>query len=249
MVSEAQAAAHLPPTHILRSVSNERNIHLEWFAVRAVVVSLILLMTAAPARSAPSCDPSASQTWTSIEENHSLGNQTDLVLLDEMRMNCGIGGFHPHSNLAKVEFGWRPRKHLEVAPAYEFLTIAPGPKKIQEIALEISAIDIPLRILTMRDGNKIEEDFLPNGTTTRYTNEVEISRQMRWEGFPFAPFAVEELKYDLHRQGWDYTRLELGASKRLNKKVSIRIYFARQNGDHLAPGAFNAIGIQFNTYF
>ena len=249
MVSEDQAAAHRPPTRILRSVSNRRNIQLGWFTVRAVVVSLILLMTAVPARSAPSCDPSGAQTWTSIEEHHALGRETDLVLMDEMRMNCGIGGFHPHSNLAKVEFGWRPLKHWEIAPAYEFLAIAPGPKKIHEIALEINAVDAPLGFLTVQDGNKIEEDFLLGATTTRYTNEMEISREMRWEGFQFAPFAVEELKYDLHQRGWDYTRLELGASKRLSKKVAIQIYFARQNGDHLSPGAFNAIGIQFNTNY
>ncbi len=121
--------------------------------------------------------------------------------------------------------------------------------KKHEISLKISAIDVPLGFLMARDGNRIEEDFLSRGTTTRYTNELEISHQMRWERFRFTPFAIEELKYGLHRRGWDYTRLEVGASKPLSNKLSLKIYYVRQNGSHFSPSTFNALGIGFNTSF
>jgi hypothetical protein len=226
------------------------------FGVRGVAMvlfatahSLFLLVAPTPARAAPECSHHGGQTWEAFEENHSFSEQTNLIVLDEVRTNCAFGSFNPYFDLAKAGFGWRPLKHLEIFPAYTFVAIAPGPKNTHEISVEISAIDVPLRFLVLQDGNRIEEDFLSNGTTTRYTNELELSRGMRWEGFRFRPFAEEELKYDLHRRGWDFTRLEAGASKPLSKKLSLRIFYVRQNGSHFSHGIINALAMQFDSSF
>lgn len=211
-----------------------------------IAQGVLLLAAAAPALAAPACGYRGGQTWETLEENHPLGRASQLYLSGSLRTNCGFGGLHPYNGRGGVGFRWRPAKHLEVFPYYAFLAIAPGPNEIHEIALQIGAVDLPLGILAVQERNTIEEDFRSSGSTTRYTNELEISHPVRWEQVRFEPFAEEAVKYDLHRHGWDYTRLEAGASKEISKKFSLRIYYARQNGSRFSHGIINALGIQMN---
>jgi Protein of unknown function (DUF2490) len=210
---------------------------------------LLLLSASRPAKAAPSCSHSGGQTWEYFNATHSLSEHTSLALGGSMRTNCGFGGFNPYNGRGAVGIRWRPLKHLEIYPAYTFLAITPGPAKIHEISLEISAVDLPIGRWAIQENNKIEEDFRPSGSTTRYSNELELSRPMRLGRFRLVPFAAEYLKYDLHRRGWNYTRLMIGASKSLTKKLSLQIYYARTNGSHFSPGITNALVTQFNLRF
>ncbi len=59
------------------------------FATARPLFLLPALFAATPLRTAPLCSPSGGQAWGSLEESHSLSSMTSLILLDEIRTNCG----------------------------------------------------------------------------------------------------------------------------------------------------------------
>jgi Protein of unknown function (DUF2490) len=216
---------------------------------RNCCVLLLFVLAAHPLHAAPACDQTGVQTWETIEADHALSNKTELFMEGALRTDCGLSDIYPYYQRAEAGFSLQPLAHLQVRPYYFLQINQPGVKRKHVINLEINANDFSLHHWIVADTNRFEEDFQPSGDTTRYTNELQVSRPVRPDGLRLEPYVKGRAKYDLKSLGLVYTRLYVGVKKPLTRKLSLDGYYVRQFGAHLEPGIVNGIGVTVKLQF
>lgn len=60
---------------------------------------------------------------------------------------------------------------------------------------------------------------------------------------------ADEVLYDWSFHAWVRNRFSLGAGKQLSRKVSLDVYYLRQNASHTVPRDFDTIGVTLKTRF
>lgn len=219
-------------------------------SARRIPVFLLVFFTACAAYGAPPCSQSGAQAWVTVEDYHPITPKTNFLLEGALRTDdCGAGGFYPYYGRAEAGFSFQPLKHLEVRPYYLMIVKRPGSKRIHGISLELVANNFKLGHWVMEDENRIEEEFVPTGTTTTYTNEIEFIRPLRLGAIRLAPYVEGETKYDLKYMSGKYTRAFIGIRKPLNRKMSLEAYYVRQFGLALEPGYANGIGFTLIAHY
>jgi hypothetical protein len=209
----------------------------------------LALLAARPALAAP-CNQTAWQTWDTFMDYHPIGETTDLLMAAGIRTDCGLGGnIDPYFQQVVAGVTLQPFKHLQIFPFYDFVMEQAAASRYHGFNLEFRANNFEFHHWGLNDANRMEEDLQPTGDTTRYTNQLELTRRVRLHATEFETYAKGYAKYDLKYLSWAYERVYVGARKPLTPKLTLDVYYLRQYGTHLVTGNKNAIGLTVRARF
>jgi Protein of unknown function (DUF2490) len=189
------------------------------------------------------------QGWTDLDATHPLRENLFLTVNGGLRLSEDAG----HLVYRRVGGGlvWKVSKYLTLSPYYNFYDTDSSPvreSRENRIALAVTP-GISLGSWKIADRNLFERRFLIGGPSWRYRNQVQVTRRIHLARSELRLFVWDEVFYDSIPHVWVRNRAALGAGKALSKRLSVDLYFVRQNDSHTRPGDLNAIGVFFHTRF
>ncbi len=217
---------------------------------RTVALCLLAFM---PGSALPQSNPPVprgdTQIWSEVLAFHSLRQDTDLLLIGSFRLGRDVR--RPVYERGGAGLIFKLGKYLTVSPLYSYYAMQPisgQDNRENRISLE-ATVTLPHGRWVVTDRNRIERRFRDPADSTRYRNVIQIERAITLARIPWSVFAWEEALYDWSFSGWVRNRISLGGGKNLNGKVSVDIYYVRQNATHTVPRDLNAVGILVRTRF
>jgi hypothetical protein len=118
-------------------------------------------------------------------------------------------------------------RHFTLTAGYLFADL---PQKSIQVHLPLVAVTALIRIgrVTLADRNRFEKLFQYPGQPVRYRNrflfDEPLGRQDRWH-----VFAEDEAIWDLTDAIWSQNRLQTGAGVKLDRRLSLDLYYLRRN--------------------
>lgn len=189
------------------------------------------------------------QGWTALSVAHPLSESTELLVGGELRYGDDQG----HTIYRKISSGFAFHWHrfVTLEPYYQYsvsdsLTGAITPEN--RIAFAATA-GTPWKRWELSDRNTGERRFLENARDWRYRNRVELRRPVTVFRSQMSVFAWDEVFYSSTFGKWYRNRFAVGAGRRLSRRVSIDVFYVRQNDGVSRPGDLNALGMTFRTRF
>ena len=82
-----------------------------------------------------------------------------------------------------------------------------------------------------------------------YRNRLQIEREVKLNNFQFRPFASAEVFYDSQAERFSRLRFVAGASKKLNKLLTLDAFYMRQQDATTRPGDLNVFGTTLRVNF
>jgi hypothetical protein len=190
-----------------------------------------------------------------MQAAHALREGTDLLLSGSVRL--GRDASHPvyerlGAGLAfrMSESGGRHR-YLTLTPHYTYTATQPfagEDRRENRLTLETTG-GVSLGRWTVSDRNDIDRRFIDPKPTTRYRNRVQLERKLRLAHTALRGFASDEISYEWRYNAWTRNRFIIGAGKSLSERVTLDLYYVRQNDGYGHPGDLNAVGFTLRTRF
>jgi Protein of unknown function (DUF2490) len=217
------------------------------FAALVYFALLAALPCPAAAQSAARFPQDDNQVWGDWYGAHPLGEGVSLGVDGGLRAGSDAG--HLIYRRIGVSVSFRLRKYLTVTPSYHFYQRDSAPaRESRENRLSLAATaTLPLGRWGVSDRNLLERHFLARGNSWRYRNRMEVVRHFAWRREKLRAFAWDEVFYDSSVRAWSRNRVVLGAGKSLSPRLSLDIYFLRQNDSFSRPADLNTLGIAFHT--
>jgi hypothetical protein len=189
------------------------------------------------------------QGWMDLVATHPLRENVQLTVNGGLRVSEDAG----HLVYRRVGAGlvWKVNKHLTLSPYYNFYDTDSSPireTRENRIALAATAGG-SVGFWRIRDRNIFERRFLIGGQTWRYRNRLEVARDVRLAHSRLRLFVWDEVFYDSVPRAWARNRAAIGGSKALSRRLSVDLYYLRQNDSHARPGDLNTIAALFHARF
>ena len=189
------------------------------------------------------------QGWMDLDATHALWQNFELTVSGGLRLSDDTG----HLVYRRVGGGlvWKVSKFLTLSPYYNFYDTDSSPlreSRENRIALAVTP-GISLGRWRIADRNLLERRFLIGGQSWRYRNQVQVARLVHLGRSEMRLFVWDEVVYDSIPHVWVRNRATIGAGKSLSPRLTVDLYYARQNDSHTRPGDLNAIGVFFHTRF
>lgn len=181
------------------------------------------------------------QSWNDIQLSAALSKKIDFNLIGTFRF--GDNAQRLVDRRIGVGFTFKTGKYLSFAPSYiNITTNSPTRRSATENRLSLaSTIRVPFGKLVVSDRNLFERR-LRSTNSTRYRNRLQFEHPFNIGKFKFGLFTSDEVFYDWSVNGWVRNRFIVGGSKPLNKKLTLDVYYLRQNDGRTHPGDLNIIG-------
>jgi Protein of unknown function (DUF2490) len=213
---------------------------------------LLLAWTAAPplpaeAQQRPQYPGEDSQIWLEWQGDHPLGSRRSLLIDGGLHGSNGAGHLIYRRVGAGISF--RRWKFLTLAPSYHFYQVDSSPaRESRENRLTLAATAaLPIGRWTLGNRDRIERRFLAGGNSWRFRNRLEVMRGVTWRRAKLEVFARDEVFYETKVHAWTRNRAMLGAEKTLSPRLSLGLYFVRQDDGYVRPGSLNGLGITLHT--
>ena len=144
--------------------------------------------------------------------------------------------------------GWL--RYVTISPFYSHYAAQPGvgsgPENRTSLAVGVA---FPFGRWTVSERNTVERRFRDPKDSTRYRNRLQLERSIDLASASFRAFVSDEVFYDWSASAWARNRFLIGARKPLNNRVSLDLYYVRQNDRHTVPRDLHAFGIALNARF
>jgi Protein of unknown function (DUF2490) len=219
---------------------------------KTLIPALLLLLSAVPrparAQSSGQFPRDDAQGWMDIEETHDLRGKVQLTLNGGLRWSQDAG----HLVYRRVGGGLalKVNKYLTLSPYYNFYsTDSSRVREARENRIALAATaGVPVGRWRVRDRNLIERRFLVGGRTWRYRNRLEVERSTHLAHSHLRLFVWDEVFYDSAVSAWARNRAAIGAGKEISQRLSLDLYYLRQNDRFTRPGDLNVIGITIRAH-
>ena len=184
---------------------------------------------------------SDTQSWNDIQLSAALSKKIDFNLVGTFRFGDNIRKLVDRR--VAVGFTFKAGKYLLFAPSYTNIsTNSPTGRGATENRLSFaSTVRAPFGKLVISDRNLFERRWRAINAT-RYRNRLQFEHPFEIGKFAFGLFASDEVFYDWSVNHWVRNRFLVGASKPLNKRLTLDVYFMRQNDGRTHPGDLDIIG-------
>jgi hypothetical protein len=217
--------------------------------VRCVLPYLILGLLPAKVSSAqdalPFSDLDDSQLWTAVQLAVPLRERTQLILSGSLRQGRNFS--HPVYETGGASVRFRLGRHFAFSPIYQFVATQYYPNvHTRENRLSINGVvSVPIKRLVLDNMHQFEQRFREPRNSNRYRTRVQLEWPFRLHDADYRLFSWEEVYYDWVPHAWSRNRFAVGAGKRLNSKLTMDLYFLKQNASFSRPRDINAIGVTF----
>jgi hypothetical protein len=187
------------------------------------------------------------QIWTDFHFAHSLRENTDLSLSGGLRMGRDVSHLVYERLGAGLSFKFG--KYVTLFPSYAYFATQPAAgldSHENRLTLD-TGLGLPHGRWEFTDRNIFERRFRDPKDSTRYRNRLQIERAVTLAGMPLSLFVWDEVLYDWSFNAWVRNRIAIGGGRRLSSKVSIELYYLRQNGSLILPADMHVVGMTLRT--
>ena len=189
------------------------------------------------------------QTWLDFSATHQLNENTDLLIGAGLRYGNDQGHLIYRRISSGFAFHWH--KFLTLEPYYQYVVSdsLSGPITPENRLAFAATVGTSWKGWYVGDRNLGERRFLVNGRDWRYRNRVELRRGVSVFSRQLSVFTWDEVFYSSIVGKWYRNRFALGAGRKLSNRVSIDLYYLRQNDGYSHPGDLNGLGVTLKTQF
>lgn len=183
------------------------------------------------------------QSWNEIQLTVPLSKQFDYITGATARFTRNISRFNEGRYL--IGFVWKPHKDFSISPFYNFIKVRNSSARFRiEHRLHLRAsYKFPFKSFGLTHRSQLEYRMRRPRNTWRYRPSLTFDKAIPEKIIPKARFFVtEEPFYDSATSKFSRNRFTVGIIKTISKKVSVDLYFMRQNDGFSHPGDLSVIG-------
>jgi hypothetical protein len=209
----------------------------------SIAVLLIIIKASASYAQAKKLSPrDDTQVWSEAQLVLPLDKRVDFVMGGLLRLGRDVS--HTVQERASAGFTFKISKYFTAGSSYSFIASQPLPDH-HEIENRLSfdgTVRLPVRGWTVSDRNLIERRFRQLKNSSRYRNRLLIEHPIRINDAKLRLFVSDEVFYDWAAAAWVRNRFSVGAGKELAPRLSLDLYYMRQNDSHTHPGDLHVFG-------
>ena len=183
------------------------------------------------------------QQWNDVQITVPITKDIDFNVLGTLRIGRDIS--RPVDERIGVGFTLRAGKYVTFAPSYFHIGMQPfrGRKLWENRLTFATTLRFQAEKFRFSDRHQFERRYRHPGTpSTRYRNRFQIEHPIGRDTVKLSLFASDEVFYDWSLDRWVRNRLAAGVSKVLHSKVTLDVYYLRQNDGVSRPGDLHVIG-------
>ena len=183
------------------------------------------------------------QSWNDVQLTVPMTEQFDFYTSVTMRFGKNVSRLN--DGRFAIGFVWKPTKSFSVQPFYWYIRARNSRSQFRiEHRLNLRATyRFPFKKFGLIHRSTFEYRMRSSGNTWRYRPALTFEKDIPKKFIPKAKFFVtEEVFYDSGLNKFSRNRLTIGINKTINKKLSLDIYYMRQNDGFSHPGDLNVIG-------
>jgi Protein of unknown function (DUF2490) len=189
------------------------------------------------------------QAWADLNASHPLNEKTDFLVSGGLRYGDDQGHLIYRRITSGFAFHWH--RFFTIEPYYQYSvsdTIF-GPQTSENRLALAATLGTSWKRWEVSDRSLGERRFIETVRDWRYRNRVEFRRDIVMARKRLNVFAWDEVFYSSTLNKWYRNRFAVGAGRKVNSRISIDIYYLRQNDGYSLPGDLNALGVTLKTRF
>ncbi len=172
-----------------------------------------------------------SKYYSEFVLKHKLSDKFDLFFTPEFRFKNDMG--HMYYQSYRVGSTYHAYKYLDLAAAYRYVqtqdSAGDWSNNDTQYLEMIMTPKIKLAGLDLSDANKFEYRFIENARDRWfYRNLLTAAYPLKVFNFEFTPYISDEIYYDYEIEKINLNWLTLGVTKKLNKILTVGIYYRKE---------------------
>jgi Protein of unknown function (DUF2490) len=189
-------------------------------------------------------DRDDTQSWNDVQLTVPTNKLLDFVLTGTFRFGKNITRLQERR--IGAAFVFKPNKFLSFSPSYTNIVArnSRGLFKMENRLSVYARVRFPIKQFGLSHRSLFEWRLRRPRNSWRYrpslTFEKDFPKKFPVSGLKF--FATEEVFYDSILNKFSRNRFSVGVTKTINKKLSLDVYYLRQNDGFSIPGDLNVIG-------
>ena len=182
------------------------------------------------------------QSWNDVQLTAPLSPQFDFYTKLTMRFGRNVARLN--DGRYAVGFVWKPTKSLSITPFYWYINARNARSQFRtENRLNLQAsYRFPFKKFGLTHRSIYEYRYRGVGNTWRYRAALTYDHDFPKSLLPKTKyFFGDEIFYDSATKKFSRNRFSVGITRTINKKLSLDVYYMRQNDGYAHPGDLNAI--------
>jgi Protein of unknown function (DUF2490) len=202
---------------------------------------IILCFAVSLAKAQTTVDEEDFQSWNDVQLTLPLNKQFDFIVTGTLRFGNNVERLVDRRIGAAVNF--KVTSWLSLQPIYTNIVTTPrNARRRNENRLSFAATyRFPFKKFTLTDRNMFERRFRSPRNSTRYRNRLQLEVPLK-NFYDTRFFVSDEIFYDWSLEKWSRNRFSVGLGKAINKRLTLDVYYMRQNDGTTVPGDLNVIG-------
>lgn len=183
------------------------------------------------------------QSWNDLQLTAAMSRQFDFFAQVTMRFGKNVTRLN--DGRFAVGFIWKPRKSLSVSPFFWHIRARNAVGRFRtEQRLNLRAIyRFPFKNFGLLHRSTFEYRLRRPLNSWRYRPSLTFEKDVPKKFIPAAKvFVTEEVFYDSLLKEFSRNRFTVGITKTLTKKLSLDLYYMRQNDGFARPGDLKVVG-------
>lgn len=210
-----------------------------------------LVVTAVAQTPSPTpVDDNDVQQWNDLSVSKHLNDKVDAVVQTTFRFTKNISRF----NEGRIGGGFvfKPHKNFSVAPTYLFIRVRNSAGAFateNRLSLGLT-YRFPVKKVGLSHRSQFEYRIRSSGNTWRYRPSITLEKQLpkRWvKGLRL--YVTEEPFYDSSAERFSRNRLTFGMNKSLTDKLSLDLYYMRQDDRNSDTRRTHVLGTSWKLKF
>ena len=217
---------------------------------RIPFIIFLLVVVSVTFANAQTADDHDNQSWNDVTLTFPVNEKFDVFVQGTLR----FGGFLSRAQDTRVASGvvWKPRKDLSISPFYWYIQARNSRGEFRpENRLSVRAVyRFPFKRFGLSHRSQFEYRIRQPQNSWRYRPSLTFHHDIPKKIINKAKFYLtEEIFYDSLLDKFSRNRVTVGVTKVLNPKLSLDVYYMRQNDGYSRPGDLNAIGTNWKIKF
>lgn len=188
------------------------------------------------------------QSWNDVQLTVPLDKQFDFYTSVTMRF--GKNASRLQDGRYAIGFNWKPTKSLTFTPFYWYIRARNSTGRFRtEHRLNLRATyRFPFKKFGLSHRSTFEYRLRQPLNSWRYRPSLTFEKEVPKKIISAAKFYLtEEIFYDSLLKEFSRNRFTIGMTKTLTKKLSVDLYYMRQNDGFSRPGDLNVVGTSWKV--
>lgn len=189
------------------------------------------------------------QSWNDVQLTVPINKQFDLYTALTLRFGKNITRLN--DGRYALGFVYHPNKTLSFQPFYWFVDARNSRSQFKaehRLSLRVN-YRFPIKSFGLSHRSTFEYRIRQPRSSFRYRPSLTFDKDIPKKIIPKAKFyATEEVFYDSLLNKFSRNRITFGITKTLTKKLSLDVYYMRQNDGYTHPGDLNVIGTAWKIH-